>query len=59
MLLSTSTPSLFNDFVIYPHPRHIILALDKIKNELSITWPSISKFAHEERNTLMIAVIIM
>jgi hypothetical protein len=59
MPLSTSSPSQFNEFEIYPHARHIILALDNIRNELSSTWSSFSKFVHEERNTPVTTVVIM
>ena len=40
--------------------RHIILALDKIRNELSKIWSAtLSKFAHVERNTLVTTVVIL
>lgn len=42
-----------------PFPTHIALALDKIRNEVSNIWSSLSKFAHVERNTLMAAVVVI
>ena len=42
-----------------PFPRHTVLALGKIRNELSIIWSSLSKFAHVNRNKLTIAVVLM
>ncbi|KAF8504408.1 hypothetical protein F5888DRAFT_1655483, partial [Russula emetica] len=38
---------------------HIVLALGKIRNELSNIWSSLSKFAHVERNTLTTTVIVI
>ncbi len=59
--LETSLPADHGDGVVEIDPlvRHIILALDKVRNELSNTWSSLSKFAHEERNTPMATVVIM
>jgi hypothetical protein len=43
----------------FPCPTPIVLAVGKIRNELSSIWSSLSKFAHVERNTLMTAVVVM
>ena len=56
--LATSIQRLWNSS---PYSRHIVLALDKIRNEFPNIWSSISKFAHVlvERNALTIAVVLM
>ena len=39
-------------------PRHIVLALHKIRNELSNIWSNLSKFALVERNPLTTGVVM-
>ena len=44
---------------VSPCPGHFVLALGKIRNELSNIWSSFGKFVHVDGNTLTAAVVIM
>ncbi|KAF8496444.1 hypothetical protein F5888DRAFT_1703902, partial [Russula emetica] len=53
-------PSTTQDLNRFKHAtEYIVLALGKIRNEISNIWSSLSKFAHVERNTLTTAVVII
>jgi hypothetical protein len=41
-----------------PSPRDILLAISKFRRSPSNVWPSLSKFAHVERDRLLTAVVV-